>query len=158
MSGSWQVQVLCWHPGHQTAAGGTLPPSVLVTNLKPDIVIVNNPEKAVSIFELTVPSEQRIEVANKLKNEKYQHLLSDINSLKPNLNCFEIGLHTGYISRRNRQHLQELHKYCKKEIKVKTFIQNISAIAILSSYYIFNCRNQDLWEDTEPIFPPFSDH
>ena len=43
--------------GHQTPAGGTLPPSVIVTTLKPDIVIVDKKAKTASIFELTVPSE-----------------------------------------------------------------------------------------------------
>ena len=58
--------------GEQTSAGGTLPPSIVVSNLKADLVIVNKNEKTVSIFELTVPGEQRIEAANKLKYEKLE--------------------------------------------------------------------------------------
>ena len=126
------------------------------SNLKPDITIINKQDKTISIFELTVPSEQRIEAANKLKIEKYQHFLSDISSLQPNLKCFEIGSHTGYISPRNKRYLVDLHKYCKKGIKLKNFLQNISSIAILSSYYLFNCRNQEVWEDMDVILPPFS--
>ena len=37
--------------GEQTAAGGTLPPSMIVSNLKPDVVILSKSDKTVSIFE-----------------------------------------------------------------------------------------------------------
>ena len=116
--------------------------------------IESSPASAVTTHSLS--SEQRIEAANKLKVEKYQHFLSDISSLQPNLKCFEIGSHTGYISSRNKRYLVDLHKYCKKGIKLKNFLQNISSITILSSYYIFNCRNQEVWEDMDVILPPFS--
>ena len=46
--------------GVETAAGGTLPPSIIVSNLKPDIVILDKKQKTVSILELTVPAEHRI--------------------------------------------------------------------------------------------------
>ena len=70
-------------PSHQTPAGGTIPASVLVTNLKPDIVVVDQLKKCVTIFELTVPSEMRIVAANKLKTEKYQHFKTHISYYKP---------------------------------------------------------------------------
>ena len=38
MSGHRQVQLLCGHPW--TPAGGTLPPNVAVSTLKPDIVVL----------------------------------------------------------------------------------------------------------------------
>ena len=56
--------------GSQTPAGGTLPPNLVVSNLKPDIVVINNSDKSAHIFELTCPSEKRIDIANKLKHEK----------------------------------------------------------------------------------------
>ena len=141
--------------GEQTAAGGTLPPSIVVSNLKPDLVIVSKKEKSVSIFELTVPAEHRIEAAHKLKTEKYQHFLTDIKSFKPSVTPFEIGSHTGFVSTSNRRNLTEIHKFCKPSIKLKKFIQNISAITILGSYYIFNCRNQEIWDNPENIHSPF---
>ena len=42
-------------PGHGTSNGGSLPPSMVVTNLKPDIVIVDENKKEAKIFELTGP-------------------------------------------------------------------------------------------------------
>ena len=52
-------------PGHHTPAGGTLPPNVTVSTLKPDIVVMDKQKKTVHIFELTCPAEHRIETANR---------------------------------------------------------------------------------------------
>ena len=141
--------------GFQTPAEGTLPPDVVVTTLKPDIVIIDKISKTVNIFELTVPAEHRIKISHKLKYEKYQHFISDIKSYTVNLVPFEVGSHTGYISSDNRKHIHTLHKFCEKIITLKKFTQNISAIAGIGSYYLFNCRNQDSWENLEPIPAPF---
>ena len=42
--------------GYQATNGGTIPVTMTVTQLKPDLVIVNEKEKTVDIFELTVHS------------------------------------------------------------------------------------------------------
>ena len=134
-----------------SAAGGTLPPSLVVSNLKPDIVVIDKTKKTAEIFELTCPGEHRIDISNKLKLEKYEHFLTDITSLKPSVIPFEIGSNTGFISSRNRTNLKKIHTYCKKNIKLKQFINNISAISILGSY----CRNLTSWEAMDPILAPF---
>ena len=143
--------------GFQTPAQGTIPPQILVTNLKPDIVILDQKKQTVNIFELTVPYERRIEISHKLKMEKYQHFSKDISRYKTSVTPFEVGSSTGYISRENKGHIRELHKFCKENIKLKIFNQNISAISVLSSYYIFNCRNLENWSNSEPILAPFAD-
>ena len=99
----------------------------------------------IKIFELTVPGEARINIAHKLKLEKYEHFVSDIQLYSVSINAFEIGSHTGYISRENKANISKLHKYCKKEINFKQFRKNISAITVLGSYYIFNNRNTETW-------------
>ena len=143
-------------PGCQTPAGGTLPPALVVTPLRPDIVIIDKKKKEVNIFELTVPGEGRIKVSHDLKYQKYKHLISDIGSHTVNIIPFEIGSHTGYISSENKSHLQKLHKFCQKSVKQKKFTHNVSAITILSSYLIFNSRNHGMWGDMDHILPPFS--
>ena len=85
----------------------------------------------------------------------HAHLVSDSNNLKVNVTPFEVGSHTGYINSDNKKYIHALHKFCKKNIKLKLFMQNMSAISVMSSYYIFNCRNFENWEDMEPIQPPF---
>ena len=141
--------------GHQTQSGGTIPPEILVTTLKPDIVIVDRKSNNLEIFELTVPSESRISIAHNLKLEKYQHFSSDITRYKVSVNPFEVGSHTGYISRDNKQVLARLHKFCKGDIKFKCFRNNVSAIAVLGSYFVFNSRNIETWHTpSEFIYAP----
>ena len=142
-------------PGCQTAGGGTLPPSLVVTPLRPDLVIIDKQKKEVNVFELTVPGEARIKIAHDLKYQKYKHLISDIRSQSVNIIPFEIGSHTGYVSAENKVHLKKIHKFCQKSVKLKKFTQNISAITVLSSYFIFNSRNHGMWGDMDPILPPF---
>ena len=141
--------------GHQTPAGGTLPPSIIVSTLRPDIVIVDQKKKAVTVLELTIPGETRIHIAHRLKSEKYQHLSTDTRTHTVSVLPFEVGSHTGHITRDNNKTLHTLHKFCRKDVKFKQFIKNISAVAILGSYYIFNCRNVKDWEGSEFILSPF---
>ena len=108
-----------------------LPPNVAVSTLKPDIVVLDKQKKAVHIFELTCPAEHRIETANQLKAHKYSHFESDIMHFKTTVIPFEVGSHTGYLTRNNKTRLASLHKFCKKSIKLKNFERNISAITIL---------------------------
>ena len=69
---------------------------------------------------------------------------------------FEVGSHTGYISRENKDRLKKLYKFCKKDIKLKLLKNNISAIAVLSSYFIFNISNIESWHTpSDYIMPPF---
>ena len=84
--------------------------------------------------------------------------MSDIKSHTVKVIPFEIGSHTGYISTENKKSLHTLHKFCKSDIKLKKFIHNISAITVLSSYYIFNARNQENWESMETIHAPFNNN
>ena len=93
--------------------------------------------------------------ANRLKTEKYHHFLTDIVTHKVTLQPFEVGAHTGHISTDNQNYLHTLHKFCKKDIKLKKFKQNISAITGIASYFLFNCRNEKNWEGSDYIKPPF---
>ena len=65
--------------------------SVTVSTLRPDIVIIDEPKKNIMVLELTVPGELRIEEANRLKGEKYQHFTTDIKTHTVSVLPFEIG-------------------------------------------------------------------
>ena len=97
--------------GQQTGAGGTIPANMLVTLQKPDIVIIEQKTKAVTLFELTVPGETRLETAHTLKVDRYSHFISDIKSHTVSVIPFEVGSHTGHISRDNKDRLHKLHKF-----------------------------------------------
>jgi hypothetical protein len=52
-------------------------------------MVLDKKQKTVSIFELTVPADHRIEISNKLKFEKYQNFMSDILTVKPSVTPFD---------------------------------------------------------------------
>ena len=52
--------------------GGTVPPHLLVTAQKPDLVIIDRIEKKMDIFVITVPLETNIKNANTQKMNKYE--------------------------------------------------------------------------------------
>ena len=117
--------------------------------------MVDRRNNRAAIFELTCPAEHRIDTAHTLKVNKYNHFNSDQHQMQVAVEAFEIGTKTGHITKDNRARLVNIHKFCKKGIKVKTFMNNIAAITILGSYYIFNCRSQVLWPEMPPILAPF---
>ena len=58
------------------------------------------------------------------------------DTFKVSVRPFEIGSHTGYISRENKETLAKLHKFCYKDIKLKQFKRNLSSVTVMCSYYI----------------------
>ena len=89
-----------------------------------------------------------------MKTNKYAYLLHDITRYDPSVTAFEIGSR-GYITSDNKKRLQALYKYCDRNITFKKFIENISAISITSSYYIFNTRKEPTWAAISSIGPLF---
>ena len=67
---------------------------------------------------------------------------------------FEIGSR-GYISSRNHSALYSLHKFAKPGIKLSKFKENISALAVYSSYHIFITRNEESFNQPSFLLPPF---
>ena len=61
--------------GFQAPHGGTIPPNVLVTNLKPDLFIFNEDARLAILFELTCPWDANIEKSHDYKEKKYSSLL-----------------------------------------------------------------------------------
>ena len=140
-------------PPFSLPGGGTIPPHLCVTPLKPDLVVTKGGE--MHLFELTVPLEPNINSAHIRKSEKYAHFISDIESMRVYVQPFEIGSR-GFISPENKTTLKLIHSFCKSTITFTTFIKNISTIAISSSYYIFINRNSTDWDsDIQNIGPSF---
>ena len=117
-----KFQLYCDINGKTTTAGGTIPPSVIVTNLKPDIVILDG--GSINIFELTCPFTTRIHKAHNLKDDKYAHLETDITSYVPSLNIFEV-CSRGLITNENKARLKSLHRFCRKSIKFTEFLKTL---------------------------------
>jgi hypothetical protein len=101
------------------------PEVILSTNLRPDIVLWTTARKFLVIIELTVPWEDRMEIANELKSTKYNDLVKDCENKgwKVWSIPIEVGAR-GFVGR-------SVWKMCKilgingrvKELLVKTVIK-----------------------------------
>ena len=136
-------------PGWEAAGGGTIPADLCITNLKPDIVIIDNDKKILHIYELTVPLTMNIDQRNAEKTQKYSHLITDITDYKCTVNSFEVSS-TGFINKRNKSTLLTLHKFVKQDIKKSTFLSNLNSLAWYGSYKIWLTRDDPTFAD-----PPF---
>ena len=95
--------------------GCTIPPDILVTLSRPDLVIINRSNKSVDILELTCSFERNILAAHQRKSTKYTSLKSDIESagFSCSLIPFEIGSH-GHVMKRTKTNL--IHAFVKHKI------------------------------------------
>ena len=70
-----------------------IPSDICQTNLRPDIIIVSKKSKQLGVIELTVPSEDRIEVSGELKRLKYEQIVQEgrQNGWKVRVWAVEVG-------------------------------------------------------------------
>ena len=141
--------------GFRTPGGGTVPPRLLITREKPDICIVNWEEDEVALFELTVPFEDRIEEANKIKDCKYEDLLNDLsaNGCRVGYASFEVGSR-GWISKDNIERLKDINSFTTASNNWRNFVAEIGKLALLASYYIYISRASTQWVQPELLKPP----
>ena len=134
--------------GCGAGGGNTIPPHIITTSQRPDLVIVNEEEKHITLFELSVPWDNNIDNAHTFKNNKYASLVIDLESagFSVNLFCIEISVR-GQITKPNKSRLKTfLFKTtnCKRS-SLPPFLNNISKAALLGSFSIFNARNELCW-------------
>ena len=103
-------------PGWEATGGGTIPSELCLTNLKPDVVIIDPVKKRLNIFELTVPLTSNIDQRHSEKSRKYAPFVTDITEHSTTVNCFEISS-TGFITKSNRSTLNTLHTLMGKDLK-----------------------------------------
>ena len=140
-------------PGYQAPHGGTIPPHILVTALKPDIVIVNEMSQEVVVFELTCPWDTNIARSHSFKSEKYAPLVADLSRTRvASFYSIEVSAR-GQVTKENNSRLKSfLLKCCSDSRAVSKKITNIaSKAALLSSYSIFCARKEPTWENPAPI-------
>ena len=128
-------------------AGGSVPPDIMVTSSRPDLVIINYNTTPTSVYlvELTCPFTRNIEAANARKRIRYEFLTKDIEDrgYKCSNLPLEIGSR-GHISSRNRETLVFLcHTFGIG--KFGQVIKNCSKLSLLGSYSIFNARSVKDW-------------
>ena len=87
--------------------------SMPVTNLKPDVVIVDTKQKKVGMFKLTLIWESNCVKNNIFKSDKYAHFVNDITTHKASLTAIYVGVR-GQLSKKNMSKLLNLNTFKKK--------------------------------------------
>ena len=124
-------------PGYQAPHGGTVPPHVLVTALKPDIVITSSVSRGVIVFKLTCPWDANISRSHNFKAENLPHL----SLIFPNATLCLFTLSKCPLEGR-WQNTIDL-KCCRaNHAMAKSLICISSNAASLSSYSIFSARGE----------------
>ena len=88
---SWSFY--CDLAGAKKIESATIPPDILPTQQRPDLVLINDSSKSIIIIELTVPFEQNIHKAQERKLNKCAGLTSDLQEqgYDTKLLCVEVG-------------------------------------------------------------------
>ena len=135
--------------------GGTIPPNIVTTTQRPDLVIVDKSTvpSSVILVELTIPFTRNIGAANKRKRDRYEFLAADIEEV--GFKCMNMPLEIfsrGHITSQNRETLL----YICRKFKIAKFqqvIKNCSKLALLGSYTIFNARSANEWSGSGYLKP-----
>ena len=136
-------------PGFLAPGGGSIPPHVLVTNLRPDIFIVNEASQEVILFELTCPWDTNIARSHAFKEDKYAPLIADLSRSYKTYNfSIEISVR-GQVSSGNKSRLKAfVYRVCEDPKPVfKSMVQACSKAALLTSFSVFTARNEPTWEN-----------
>ena len=136
---------------------GTIPPNIIPTSQRPDIVILSQTKREIKIVELSVPFEMNIETRHVQKCNKYAPLVNDIVNQGYNcqLICLEGGSR-GYISKGNKTRLKTLLTKMKMGRQFRTTMHQISKLAVISSYSIFCAKDEPTWMNVSTLSIPQS--
>ena len=128
----------------------TIPPDILPTSDRPDLVIINKQTHSISILELTVPFETNIQRAHEYKCHKYTHLILDLQSQGFSVKYFaiEVGCR-GLLTTNNSKRLQAFFSSVPGlKLPSKDFRQlkvSLHKIAITTSFMIYKSKYSKLW-------------
>ena len=110
-----------------------MPPSVLVTNLRPDIFIVNKSTREVIVFELTCPWDNNIARSHSYKEDKYAPLVADLSrSYRTFHFSIEISVR-GQVSSDNKRRLKAfVYRACMEPKPIfKSIVRIFSKVALM---------------------------
>ena len=106
-------------PGFTAPGGGSIPSNVLPTNLRPDIVNVNEASSEVVLFELTCPWDNNIARSHDFKEGKYAPLVADLSRrYRTFLFLVEVSVR-GQVTSENKKRLKAFIYRVTNEPKVR---------------------------------------
>ena len=130
----------------------TVPPDVLPTSQRPDLVIHWPHLSKICIIELTIPFETNIVDAHQRKLDKYASLVNDLTEkgLKVDIHAFEIGSR-GYLSPENTSTLKSLIHLSGTTQTFKNVRNDLMKIVLCTSFSIYCSKSEPSWIDP-PLF------
>ena len=140
------------HYGHGCRiSGGIIPPDILVTQSRPDLVLLNRADKTICLLELTCSFERNAEAAYLRKSIRYTSLKNDLEDIgyKCFLVPFEVGSR-GHIKKSTKSNIFSIFTTMKISANINKCLKNMSKISLLASFTIFHAYTQPTWRD-----PPF---
>jgi len=128
-----------------------IPSFIVITQLRPDIVLFSKATKTVIILELTCPCEENMEEWHRVKFNKYEPLSEAIkcNGWAVHLFPIEIGAR-GYCALTLRSCFLRLGLPYKL---VRATIKSLSLIAIKASFQIWLSRENKTWTNSKTSTP-----
>ena len=140
-------------PWFLAPGGGSIPPHILVTNQRPDIVIVNESLGEVIVSELTCPWDGNIARSHTFKEEKYAPLIADLSQ---RYTCYHFSIEIsvrGQVSNDNKKRLKAFSYRACSDAKLvfKSMVPILSKTALLASFSIFAARAEPSWVSSSLI-------
>ena len=140
-------------PGYEAPHGGTIPPDILVTNLRPDLFLVSMTKRKAIVFELTCPWDGNVEQSHTYKEGKYAPLVADLSQDFSVLQySVEVSVR-GQVTKDNKNRIKSFVFNCcvnpgKHAEKIGL---SMSKASLLSSYSIFSARKEPSWMGPLPL-------
>ena len=118
-----------------------VPEQVAKTELRPDMLLISEATKKMGVVELTVPNEERIEISNELKQNKYAALKVEggRNGWKVKVWAVEVGCR-GFPAASLSNFLKEIGVEGRGKIMKK-----VGETAERSSKWLWNCSRCKEW-------------
>ena len=140
-------------PGFEAPHGGTIPPDILVTNLKPDLFLVSETKRKAIVFELTCPWDGNVERSHAYKEGKYAPLVADLSR---NFSVLHYSVEVtvrGQVTKENKNRIKSfVFSCCLNPGKLaKKIGLSMSKASLLSSYSIFSARKEPAWMGPLPL-------
>ena len=140
-------------PGFQAPHGGVIPPHILVTNLRPDLFVVDEGSRVIVMVELTCPWDGNIERSHNFKQEKYSPLVADLSrSYRVKYYPVEVSVR-GQVSRSNKTRIKSfIYDCCSDPRKIsKMLVNDCSKLSLLCSYSVFSAQKEPSWTSPGPL-------
>ena len=134
-----------WNPtSRQTTR--TIPGDILVTEQRPDVTIINRPNKTITLVELSICWDQDHPQARLRKQNRYEELLSELDERgwEASLATLEIGSR-GFSGNETAHSLKRILP--NKRLRT-TLLTKLNHISINCSHKIFQEHNNTLWNPT----------